>query len=79
MHNSTSKRSSSQIPILLFPQDSDDDEMSDDIATMGELSDDSDSDDSDTESLASSVAELSSGMPKFNFTKDNSLYDWDSC
>lgn len=37
--------------------------MSDDIATMGELSDDSDSDDSDTESLASSVAELSSGMP----------------
>ena len=79
MHDSTSKRSSSQIPILLFPQDSDDDEMSDDIATMGELSDDSDSDDSDTESLASSVAELSSGMPKFIFTNDNSLYDWDSC
>lgn len=44
-------------------QDSDDDDMSDDIATMGELSDDSDSDDSDTQSLASSVAELSSGMP----------------
>ena len=37
--------------------------MSDDITTMGELSDDSDSDDSDTESLASSVAELSSGIP----------------
>ena len=36
--------------------------MSDDATTMGELSDDSDSDDSDTESLASSVAELSSGL-----------------
>lgn len=47
---------------VVVPQDSDDDDMSDDIATMGELSDDSDSDDSDTESLASSVAELSSGM-----------------
>lgn len=36
--------------------------MSDDLGTVGELSDDSDSEDSDTESLASSVAELSSGM-----------------
>ena len=35
--------------------------MSDELATIGELSEDSDSDDSDTESLASSVAELSSG------------------
>ena len=41
--------------------DSEDDDMSDDVTTTGELSDDSDSDDSDAESLASSVAELSSG------------------
>lgn len=46
--------------------------MSDDVTTMGELSDDSDSDDSDTESLASSVAELSSGMP---YASDDTLYD----
>ena len=41
--------------------------MSDDATTMGELSDDSDSDDSDTESLASSVAELSSGLLQTSF------------
>lgn len=46
-------------------QDSDDDEMSDELTTIGELSDDSDSDDSDTESLASSVAELSSGVRQY--------------
>lgn len=46
-------------------QDSDDDEMSDELTTIGELSDDSDSDDSDTESLASSVAELSSGLLQY--------------
>lgn len=46
-------------------QDSDDDELSDELTTIGELSDDSDSDDSDTESLASSVAELSSGLLEY--------------
>ena len=42
-------------------QESDDEELSDELTTTVDLSEDSDSDDSDTESLASSVAELSSG------------------
>ena len=42
-------------------QDTDDEEFSDELTTTVDLSEDSDSDDSDTESLASSVAELSSG------------------
>ena len=44
-------------------QDTDDEEFSDELTTTVDLSEDSDSDDSDTESLASSVAELSSGEP----------------
>lgn len=51
--------------LCVVVQDSDDDELSDELTTIGELSDDSDSDDSDTESLASSVAELSSGLLEY--------------